>query len=216
MRNLFNRLSHFLAQLLFSIVMPPLFIPGIARLSVTRSMIAFCFGRMYGNKYQNVIDSFHGEYGVAMAEGLSKVKELAGDKISVIVDCGTGTGFVTTQAAEYFPNAKIVAFDLLDGMLSQARNNCKEISSSVIHIKADTFALPLADNSVDLILAQNTIPNFIDFARICRSDGMIVFVDCSAGWIANMAKRLLEKQELFKKVVGERILSGFYILAQNY
>ena len=51
-----------------------------------------------------------------MAEGLSKVKQIAGDSISVILDCGTGTGFVTKQAAEYFPKAKIVAFDLLDGM----------------------------------------------------------------------------------------------------
>jgi ubiquinone/menaquinone biosynthesis C-methylase UbiE len=202
--------------MLFSVVMPPLFIPSIARLNITRSMIAFCFGRMYGNKYQNVIDSFHGHYGDAMAEGLSKVKELAGDKIFKIVDCGTGTGFVTKQAAEYFPEAKIVAFDLLDEMLLQARNNCKEMSSRVIHIKADTFALPIADSSVDLILAQNTIPNFIDFARICRSDGMIVFVDCSAGWIVNMAECLLKKQQIFKKVAGERISLGFYILAQNY
>jgi hypothetical protein len=91
MRNLLNRLLHFCAQLLFSIVMPPLFIPSIARLRVTRLMITFCFGRMYGNKYQDVIDSFHGKYGLAMAEGLSKVKEIAGDQISVIVDCGTGT-----------------------------------------------------------------------------------------------------------------------------
>ena len=216
MRNLFNRLLHFFAQLLFSIVIPPLFIPSIAKLRVTRSMITFCFGRMYGNKYQDVIDSFHGKYGLAMAEALSRVKQIAGDQISVIVDCGTGTGFVTNQATEYFPNAKIVAFDLLDDMLLQARNNCKGISSRAIQIKADTFALPLADNSVDLILAQNTIPNFEDFVRICRSDGIVVFVDCSAGWIANIAKRLLEKQQLFKEVVGERIDLGFYILAQNY
>jgi len=216
MRNLFNRLSHFLAQLLFSIVMPPLFIPSIARLRVTRSMIAFCFGRMYGNKYQRVIDSFQGKYGLAMADGLAKAKEIAGDGISVILDCGTGTGFVTKQASTYFPNAKIVAFDILEGMLSQARNNCREIASSVIHVQADTFALPLADNSVDLILAQNTIPNFEDFVRICRSGGMIIFVDCSAGWIANIAKRLLEKQQLFKKVIGERVNLGFYLLAQNY
>ena len=216
MRNIFNRLSHFFAQILFSIVMPPLFIPGVAGHRVTRSLIAFCFGRMYGNKYQSVIDSFHGNYGLAMAEGLSRVKKISGDKISVIVDCGTGTGFVTKQAAEYFPNAKIIAFDLLDGMLVQARNNCKDIASRVIHIKADTFALPLADNSVDLILAQNTIPNFKDFVRICRSEGMIVFVDCSAGWIAGVAKHLLKKQLLFKKVTGRRVALGFYILAQNY
>ena len=107
MKTLFNRLSHFFAQLLFSIVMPPLFIPWIARMRITRSMIAFCFGRLYGNKYQNVIDSFHGKY------------------------------------------------------------------------------------------------------------GLVVFVDCSAGWIANLAKGLVKKNGLFKKVLGERVALGFYILAQN-
>ena len=215
MLHIINRLTHFFAQLLFSLVMPPLFIPWIARLRITRSMIAFCFGRLYGSKYQNVIDSFHGRYGMAMAEGLSKVKVIAGDKISVIVDCGTGTGFVTKLAAEYFPNARIVAFDLLDGMLSQARQNCSEIASRVIHIKADTFALPLAENSVDLILAQNTIADFEGFTRTCRPDGMVVFVDCSAGWIANLAKSLVRKNGLFRNVLGERVALGFYILAQN-
>lgn len=150
-----------------------------------------------------------------MAEGLSKAKDLAGHNISVIVDCGTGTGFVTKQAAEYFPDAKIIAFDLLDEMLLQARSNCKEIASRVIHFKADTFALPLADNSVDLVLAQNTISNLEDFARMCRSDGMVIFVDCSAGWVTALVKSLLEKTELFKKVFGQRVASGFYILAQN-
>ena len=215
MENIFNRLSLFCAQLLFSMVMPPLFVPRIARLRFTRSLVAFCFGRLYGNRYQHVIDSFHGKYGLAMAEGLSKAKDLAGHNISVIVDCGTGTGFVTKQAAEYFPDAKIIAFDLLDGMLLQARSNCKEIASRVIHFKADTFALPLDDNSIDLILAQNTIPNLEDFARICRSDGMIIFVDCSAGWVTGLVKSLVEKTKLFKKVFGQRVASGFYILAQK-
>jgi SAM-dependent methyltransferase len=216
MSNVFNRLSLFFAQLLFSVVVPPLLIPLIARQRVTRSIVAFCFGRMYGNKYQHIIDSFNGKYGIPMAQGLSKVNEIAGDKISVIVDCGTGTGFVTKQAAEYFPDAKIVAFDLLDSMLGQARHNCKQIAARVIHIKADTFALPLANNSVDLILAQNTIPNFEDFARICRSGGMVIFVDCSAGWVTRLAKRLVEKTKLFKTVLGERVALGFYILAQNH
>ena len=216
MKTLFNRLSLLFAQLLFSMVMPPLFIPRIARLRVTRSLVAFCFGRSYGNKYQHVIDSFQGKYGLAMAQGLSKAKDLAGDNISVIVDCGTGTGFVTKQAAECFPDAKIAAFDLLDRMLSQARANCKEIAPRVIHCKADTFALPLADNSVDLVLAQNTIPNFEDFARICRPNGAVIFVDCSAGWVTGLVKHLVEKTGLFEKVSGERVAMGFYILAQNF
>jgi hypothetical protein len=36
-----------------------------------------------------------------MAKGLAKVREIAGNQVSVVADCGTGTGFVTTQAAEY-------------------------------------------------------------------------------------------------------------------
>jgi ubiquinone/menaquinone biosynthesis C-methylase UbiE len=216
MSKVVNRLSLLFAQLFFSMIMPPLMMPIIARMHVTRSIVAFCFGRMYGSKYQHVIDSFNGKYGLAMAQGLSKVKEIAGDHISVIVDCGTGTGFVSKQAAEYFPDAKIVAFDLLEGMLRQARRNCKEIASRVNLIKADTFALPFANDSADLILAQNTIPNFEDFARISRSDGMIIFVDCSAGWIAGLAARLVKKTKLFKNVLGKRVALGFYILAQNH
>ena len=215
MGTILNRLSLLFAQILFSLVIPPLFIPRIARLRVTRLVVAFCSGRLYGDKYQHVIDSFQGRYGLAMAEGLSKVKEIAGNDISVIVDCGTGTGYVTRQAAGYFPDARIVAFDLLDGMLLQARNNCREIAERVIHIKADTFALPMADGSVDLILAQNTIPNFEDFAQICRPDGAVIFVDCSAGWIAGLAKRLVARTNLFKNVLGERVAMGFYILARN-
>ena len=215
MENILNRLSHFFAKILFSLVMPPLFIPRVARLRITRALIAFCFGRLYGNKYQNVIDSFHGRYGMAMDAGLAKAKEIAGDNISVIADCGTGTGFVTRQAAEFFPDAGIVAFDLLDGMLFQARRNCQEIANRVIHLKADTFALPLADNSVDLILAQNTIADFEGFTRICRPGGIVVFVDCSAGWIAGLAKALVKRNKLFKKVLGERVEMGFYLLAQT-
>ena len=211
-----NRISLFFAQLLFSLVMPPLFVPRVAKLRATRAMVVFCFGRLYGNKYQHVIDSFGGKYGLAMAEGLAKAKEIAKEKISVIVDCGTGTGFVTKQAAECFPDANIVAFDLLDGMLSLARSNCQEVADRVLHIKADTFVLPLADRSVDLVLAQNTIPNFEGFARVCRPDGMVVFVDCSAGWIAGLAKCLVEKSRLFKKVLAGRVAMGFYILAQYH
>ena len=89
-------------------------------------------------------------------------------------------------------------------------------NSRVIHIKADTFALPLANSSVELILAQNTIANFEDLIRICRSDGIVIFLDCSAGWIASRAKRLVEKTRLYKKVSGERVALGFCILAQNH
>jgi ubiquinone/menaquinone biosynthesis C-methylase UbiE len=215
MGNPFMRLGLFLSQILFSVITPFLLMPNIAKLRVTRHFIAFCFGRAYGNRYQNIIDTFEGKYGSAMACGLTKAKEIAGNNISVVADCGTGTGFVTRQAAGQFPHAAFIAFDILHEMLTQARNNCNDIATDVFYVQADTFALPLADESADLILVQNTIPCFTEFARVCRPGGMIVYVDSSAGWISTLAKRLVEKHQLFETVVGERIDMGFYVLAQK-
>lgn len=215
MRNPFAHLAHFSSQIIFSIITPPLLMPRIAKLSITRFFISFCFGRLYGNRYQDIIDSFQGRYGLAMAEGLAKAKEISGNKISVVVDCGTGTGFVTKQAAEQFPNATFFAFDILHGMLKQARNNFKGRAIDVSLVQADTFALPLADQSVDLLLVQNTIPCFKEFARVCRPGGIIIYVDTSAGWIANFAKQLVEKHQLFATVMGKRVDLGFYLIAQQ-
>jgi hypothetical protein len=44
---------------------------------------------------------------------------------------------------------------------------------------------------------------------------MIIYVDSSAGWIANLVKRLVEKQRLFESVMGERVDLGFYVLAKK-
>lgn len=210
-----NRLAHLLPQVLFSIITPPLLIPRIATLSVTRFLVSFCFGRLYGNRYQDIIDAFQEKYGLALAEGIAKAKEISGDNIGIVADCGTGTGFVTRQAAEQFSKATFIAFDILPGMLTQARNNCKEIPADVFHVQADSFALPLADQSIDLILVQNTIPCFTEFARVCRPGGIIIYVDTSAGWITNLAQRLVEKNRLFEKVISKRVDTGFYIIAQK-
>ena len=215
MGNLFNRIAHLFTQILFSIITPFLLIPWIARLSVTRLFIAFCFGRLYGSRYQNIIDSFQGRYGLAMAKGLAEVKETEGDKISVAVDCGTGTGFVTRQAAEQFPSATFIAFDIFHGMLKQAQENCQNIAADVFHVQADTFALPFADRSADLLLIQNTIPWFAEFDRVCRPGGTIIYVDTSSGWITNLAIWLVDRHQLFETVIGEQVDLGFYVLAKK-
>ena len=213
--NAIKRSALFASQVLFSIITPPLLIPSIAKLRLTRSFISFCFGRSYGDRYQDIIDSFDDRYGLAMAQGIAKAKEMGGDSISIVVDSGTGTGYVTRQAAKYFPHATFIAFDVLPGMLAQARANCKDIQTDVFHVQADAFELPLADGSVDLILAQNTMPCFEEFARVCRPGGIVVYVDSSAGWISGLAKMLVARQNLFENVWGERVDLGFYVLAQK-
>ena len=193
MHNKLNRAGLFLSQILFSAITPLLLVPRIANMKTTRSFIAFCFGRSYGNRYQTIIDSFQGRYGVAMAESLRKAKRIFEDKVCSVLDCGTGTGFVTEQAAKQFPDATFIAFDILPGMVRQANNNCKSIGTDVFHVQADNFALPLAAESVDLILAQNTMPCFTEFARVCRPGGAVIYVDSSSGWITDKATRFGRK-----------------------
>ena len=160
-----NRIAIFLTRIVFSIITPLLIMPRIGHKKITRSLIAFCFGRLYGNRYDTIIDSFKGKYGLAMAEGIAKAEELIKDQIYVVADCGTGTGFVTKQASEQYPDATFLAFDILENMLKQAKKNCKDIPTEIYHVQADTFKLPLANKSIDILLAQNTMPCFAEFAR---------------------------------------------------
>lgn len=210
-----NRLAPFASQILFSALTPFLLMPGLAKRRLTRFFILFCFGRAYGSRYQKIIDSFDGRYGLPMAEGLQKAKVISGCAVSTVADCGTGTGFVTRQAAEIFPEAAFLAFALLPNMLRQARVNCVGIGSVVLHVQADNFALPLADESVDLVLAQNTMPCFSEFARVCRPGGIVLYVDSSAGWVAEKVRRLVEKHHRFQRVVGKRVDMGFCIIAEK-
>ncbi len=213
--NLARSILFFSLQIVFSVIVPLLFIPIIGNRRVVRLAIAFFFGRLYGKRYDNIIDSFQGRYGLAMDEGLKHAKEIAGDGITVIADCGTGTGFVTRQAVEQFPDEIFVAFDLLSGMLKQARKNCLEIPNEIFHVQADSFELPLADESVDLVLAQNTMPCFKEYHRVCRPGGITIFVDSSSGWVTNLAKGLLKMHGLFESVKGERVDMGCWILARK-
>jgi SAM-dependent methyltransferase len=209
-----NRLAHFVTQIIFSAITPALLVPTIAERSITWRLIAFCFGRSYGNRYQSIIDSFGGRYGAAMAEGLKGAQKAMGKKRPIIIDCGTGTGFVTKKAAKVFPNATFVACDILHGMLLQAKRDSADIGTDLFHLQADTFFLPLRDGSVDLLLAQNTIPCFSEFARVCRPGGMILYSDTSSGWIADLAERLVKRNKIFNKVECRRVDLGFYMLVQ--
>ena len=210
-----NRLALFLTQIVFSIITPLLLMPRIGNMKFTRSFIAFCFGKSYGNRYDSIIDSFQGKYGLAMAEGLAKVKEILQDRVNVVADCGTGTGFVTKQASEQFSNATFIAFDILENMIRQARTNCKGISTEIYHVQADTFKLPLANDSIDILLVQNTMPCFTEFARVCKPGGICLYVDSSSGWVTETVKNLIRKNKLFKKVIGEKVEIGFWVLAQK-
>jgi SAM-dependent methyltransferase len=215
MKHALRRLSLLLSQVLFSIITPPLLVPCMAKLRLTRSAIAFFFGRLYGNRYDDIIAAFGDSYAMPMSHAMKLAKEILKQDISVIVDCGTGTGFVTRQAAGAFPSSTIIACDLLENMLRLARDSSAGITARVMYVQADSFSLPLADGCADMVLVQNTMPAFHEFHRILRPGGLVLYVDTSAGWIASLATRLVRRHRLFESVTGERVGMGFYVVAKK-
>ncbi|SEA42189.1 malonyl-ACP O-methyltransferase BioC [Microbulbifer marinus] len=83
-------------------------------------------------------------------------RQLLGEADSVwapktILDLGSGTGYGSELLRRRFPQARIIALDLAEGMLQYAR---AERPVADCYIAADAEQLPLADGSVDLVFSS--------------------------------------------------------------
>jgi ubiquinone/menaquinone biosynthesis C-methylase UbiE len=108
------------------------------------------------------------------------VKELGIKPGYYVLDIGSGTGILLSfLIAELGDGGKIVALDFSAEMLCQAK--AKKFEPIVDFAQADVFAIPLADNSVDLAMCNSAFPHFDDkaraleeIARVLRNNGRLV------------------------------------------
>ncbi len=96
-------------------------------------------------------------------------------KPQVVLDVGCGTGYFAGALQQRYPDAQVIALDNTYSMLQAARQQATCIC-------ADVYALPFADQSVDLIFANLLLPWCDDleklmreWRRILRTDGLLVF-----------------------------------------
>lgn len=98
-----------------------------------------------------------------------------------IVDLGTGTGFAIKGLFDYYPEATIIATDISENMLAACReryvnyNNLQTLCS-------DMQALPIEDNSIDLIYSSlalhwqsDLLATLIEMHRILAPGGVFIF-----------------------------------------
>ncbi len=97
-----------------------------------------------------------------------------------IVDVGTGTGWGIQGLMKYYRSARVMALDLSMPMLQQVRAKSGWFRKPGL-ICADAEALPLADESVDMIFSNLMLqwchPEtvFAEFKRILRPGGVLMF-----------------------------------------
>jgi malonyl-CoA O-methyltransferase len=71
----------------------------------------------------------------------------------VVLDLGAGTGRVTRELKRRYPRAQVVALDIADAMLREARRHLRPWRRFA-RVCADALRLPLKDGSVDLVFSS--------------------------------------------------------------
>ena len=94
----------------------------------------------------------------------------------VILDLGSGTGAANRHLEAVYPEALVVSLDWSTGMLSAAAGQ------SPCRVCADGHRLPLADDSVDIVISNMMVPGaadpqtlFSEAQRVLRSPGLFLF-----------------------------------------
>ncbi len=105
-----------------------------------------------------------------------------------VLDLGCGPGHAAAAMRKRWPRARVVAMDLAMPMLQQARPRSgwgalswSPLQKPIDRINADARALPLADNSVDVLFCNlclqwvdNLSAAFAGFRRVLRPDGLLL------------------------------------------
>lgn len=140
-----------------------------------------------------------------VAERIDERLELTTVEAQKIADIGAGTGLLTIKLMLRYPKAELFAVDLSETMLHQARKRLIKPRSQAIGaissflpqndrlqglthkagallINADAFALPFANNSLDMITSNLMLQwcddldaVFKEFRRVLRPEGLLMF-----------------------------------------
>jgi malonyl-CoA O-methyltransferase len=112
------------------------------------------------------------------------------DRTTVALDLGCGTGWFTGELASRADAGLTLGIDLAPGMLEFARSAS---SSSLAWLAADAEALPLADNSVDIVFsnlmiqwAENPAQVLSECRRVLRPGGRLMISTLLDGTLSEL------------------------------
>ena len=123
----------------------------------------------------------------------------------VILDVACGEGYYARQLAQKGKN-RVLAFDLSKDSITLAAK--KDIPKNVAWFVGDLAKLPLADQSVDVILDIYSPANYQEFKRVLKPGGKLIKVVTASEHVAEL--RQAAKEQLSKQSYSnQKILDHF-------
>lgn len=123
----------------------------------------------------------------------------------VILDVACGEGYYARQLAQKGKN-RVLAFDLSKDSIALAAK--KDISKNATWFVGDLAKLPLADQSVDVILDIYSPANYQEFKRVLKPGGKLIKVVTASEHVAEL--RQAAKEQLSKESYSnQKILDHF-------
>ncbi len=117
------------------------------------------------------------EIGDRMLERLDYIRA----EPAVVLDAGAGTGHCSAGLLNRYKEAKVISLDFALPMLQKAKKQGRWLRRPAC-LCADIEALPLANESVDMIFSNVAIQwctdlqhTFAEFMRVLRPDGLLMF-----------------------------------------
>ena len=99
-----------------------------------------------------------------------------------ILDVGAGTGICSRLLAQHYRGARVISMDSSTAMLRVARGRGPRWLSKRTVAVGDGASLPLADNSIDLLVSSLMLPSclapdavLLEFHRVLKPGGLLMF-----------------------------------------
>lgn len=120
-----------------------------------------------------------------------------------ILDAGCGEGWYTRAILEAMPNARLAGIDLSRYALRHAGRSCPQAALAI----ASLFDLPLADQSIDLVLHLFAPMCAPEFVRVLRAGGVLLTVTPGGHHLWGMKEILYPTP--YENPTAVRTLPGF-------
>ena len=155
---------------------------------------------MFWDKAAGLYDLFETVYNGKVYKGLAiKVAEQI-EADDNVLECACGTGMISRHIA---PRCKkLIATDMSEGMMKQARKHCSQFANVSIQ-KADIMSLDWGDETFSKVVAGNVIhlldkpeEAVAELLRVCQTGGKVIiptYINIEQDGKVSIAARLLEK-----------------------